>query len=71
MNALLDPKAQQGFAPNMSYLPTVDDAPLSGQVGQDLALPDPAPNLVVPDYAFDAKIQPEINDWWLKNIQRS
>jgi putative spermidine/putrescine transport system substrate-binding protein len=52
-------------------MPTVDDAPLTGQVGKDLALPDPAPNLVVPDYAYDAKVQPEINDWWLKNIQRS
>lgn len=71
MNALLDPRAQQGFAANMSYLPTVDDAPLTGQVGQDLALPDPAPKLVVPDYGYDAKVQPEINDWWLKNIQRS
>lgn len=71
MNALLEPKAQQGFAENMSYLPTVDNAPLAGQVGQDLALPTPAPKMVVPDYAFDAKVQPEINDWWLKNIQRS
>jgi len=71
MNALLEPKAQQGFAENMSYLPTVDDAPLAGQVGRDLALPEPAPDLVVPDYAYDAKVQPAINDWWLKNIQRS
>jgi putative spermidine/putrescine transport system substrate-binding protein len=71
MNALLEPKAQQGFAENMSYMPTVDDAPLSGQIATDLALPDPAPNLVVPDYALDAKVQPEINDWWLKNIQHS
>ncbi len=71
MNALLDPRAQQGFAANMSYLPTVDDAPLSGQVGQDLALPDPAPNLVVPDYAYDAKVKPEIDEWWMKNIAKS
>ena len=71
LNALLEPKAQQGFAENMSYLPTVDDAPLAGQVGRDLALPEPAPDLVVPDYAYDAKVQPAINDWWLKNIQRS
>jgi putative spermidine/putrescine transport system substrate-binding protein len=71
MNALLDPRAQQGFAKNMSYLPTVDDAPLSGQVASDLALPEPAPNLVVPDYAYDAKVKPEIDDWWLKNIQHS
>jgi len=71
MNALLEPSAQQGFAANMSYLPTVDNAPLSGQIAKDLALPEPKPKLVVPDYAYDVKIQPEINDWWLKNIQRS
>jgi putative spermidine/putrescine transport system substrate-binding protein len=71
MNALLEPPAQQGFAANMGYLPTVDDATLSGQVAEDLALPQPAPNLVVPDYAYDATVQPAIEEWWLKNIQRS
>ena len=31
MNALLEPSAQQGFAAHMGYLPTVDNAPLSGK----------------------------------------
>ena len=30
MNAMLEPSAQQGFAAHMGYLPTVDNAPLSG-----------------------------------------
>lgn len=71
MNALLEPSAQQGFAAHMGYLPTVDDAPLSGNVGEQLAFPDPRPKLVTPDYDVLAKAGPELNDWWLKNIQHS
>ncbi len=69
MNALLDPSAQRGFAAHMGYLPTVGDADLSGKVAQQLALPEGA-KLVQPDYAKVAQVQPELNDWWLKNIQR-
>jgi putative spermidine/putrescine transport system substrate-binding protein len=71
LNAMLDPRAQQGFAAQMGYLPTVDDAPLSGKVGEQLALPDPKPNLVTADYSVLAQALPELNDWWLKNIQRN
>lgn len=71
LNAMLEPSAQQGFAANMGYLPTVDNAPLSGKVGEQLAMPDPAPKLVVPDYGFTSKVQPEMADWWKKTIQRS
>jgi putative spermidine/putrescine transport system substrate-binding protein len=69
MNALLEPSAQQGFAAHMGYLPTVDDAPLSGSVGEQLSLPEPRPKLVAPDYAALSKALPDLNDWWLKNIQ--
>jgi putative spermidine/putrescine transport system substrate-binding protein len=69
MNALLEPSAQQGFAAHMGYLPTVDNAPLSGSVGEQLSLPDPKPHLVTPNYAVLSKALPELNDWWLKNIQ--
>jgi putative spermidine/putrescine transport system substrate-binding protein len=69
IDALLAPSAQQGFAANMGYLPTVSDAPLSGKVAQQLAFPDPMPKLVQPDYELDAKVKPEIDEWWLKNIQ--
>jgi putative spermidine/putrescine transport system substrate-binding protein len=69
MNALLEPSAQQGFAAHMGYLPTVDDAPLSGSVGEQLAFPDPKPKLVTPDYSVLSKAMPDLNDWWLKNMQ--
>jgi putative spermidine/putrescine transport system substrate-binding protein len=69
INAMLDPAAQLGFARNMGYLPTVTNAPLSGKVAEQLALPSPAPKLVVPDFAVTSKIQPEIADWWKKSIQ--
>ena len=71
MNALLEPSAQQGFAAHMGYLPTVTNAPLAGKVGEQLALPNPRPKLVTVDYAVLAKESPELNDWWLKNIQHS
>jgi putative spermidine/putrescine transport system substrate-binding protein len=70
MNALLEPSAQQGFAAHMGYLPTVDNAPLSGSVGEQLALPEPKPKLVTPDYPVLSKAFSDLNDWWLKNIQR-
>jgi putative spermidine/putrescine transport system substrate-binding protein len=69
MNALLEPSAQQGFAQHMGYLPTVDNAKLTGQVADDLALPKDA-KLVQPDYEVMAKATPELSDWWLKNIER-
>jgi hypothetical protein len=54
----------------MGYLPTVKTATLTGKVAEQLALPEGA-KLVQPDYPKVAAIQPELNDWWLKNIQRS
>src|SRR6204780_2404257 len=51
INALLEPPAQRGFAAHTGYLPTVDDAPLEGSVGEQLSLPLPRPKLVTPDYA--------------------
>jgi len=69
MNALLEPSAQQGFAAHMGYLPTVDNASLSGAVGEQLGFPDPKPKLVTPDYPVLAKVQPELDEWWLNNIQ--
>jgi putative spermidine/putrescine transport system substrate-binding protein len=69
MNALLDPAAQQGFAAHMGYLPTVGNADLTGKVAEQLALPAGA-KLVQPDYETTGKVQPEMNDWWLKNIMR-
>jgi len=71
MNAMLHPAAQRGFAEHMGYLPTIDDAPLSGTVGEQLSFPKPRPKLVTPDYPVISKAMSDLNDWWLKNIQHS
>jgi putative spermidine/putrescine transport system substrate-binding protein len=71
INAMLDPSAQLGFAAHMGYLPTVNNAMLTGKVAEQLALPDPAPKLITPDFAYTTKIQPEIADWWKKSIQHT
>src|SRR4051812_16112858 len=39
LNAMLQPPAQEAFAEKMGYLPTVENAPLKGKVGEQLALP--------------------------------
>ncbi|MDA8048753.1 MAG: extracellular solute-binding protein [Rhodospirillales bacterium] len=70
LDAVLDPSAQRGFAATMGYLPTVDNAPLSGKIGKQLAFPVPKPKLLVPDYAFDVKAQTEISSWWQSHIAR-
>lgn len=71
LNAALDPRAQEGFAKHMGYLPTVTNAKLTGKVAQQLALPNPKPKLIPPDYAFDAKITAGFNDWWQQTIQKA
>jgi putative spermidine/putrescine transport system substrate-binding protein len=69
LDGVLAPPAQRGFAQNMGYTPTIDDAALTGTLAQRLALPDPAPRLVVPDYAYNAKVQLDMNEWWKKTAQ--
>jgi putative spermidine/putrescine transport system substrate-binding protein len=71
INAMLDPSAQTKFAERMGYLPTVNDDPLTGKIGEQLALPTPAPKMFVPDYAAVATKQSDIAEWWKKNIQHA
>jgi putative spermidine/putrescine transport system substrate-binding protein len=71
LNAMLEPQAQLGFAEHMGYLPTVTNATLTGKVAQQLALPDPAPNMVPPEYAVTSKALPGETDWWKKSIEHA
>ncbi len=71
LNAMLEPSAQQGFAAKMGYQPTVDNAPLSGRIGEQLAMPDPAPKLIAPDYGIVGKLQGATSEWWKKSMQRA
>ena len=69
LNAMLEPPAQKMFAEKMGYLPTVNNAPLEGKVGEQLALPKPAPNLISPDYSIVGKLQSQTSEWWKKTIK--
>ena len=71
LNAMLDPSSQTRFAEHMGYLPTVDNCPLTGKIGEQLALPKPAPKMFVPAYDVVSKTQAETADWWKKNVQHS
>ncbi len=68
LNAMLEPPAQEAFAAKMGYLPTVNDAPLSGKVGEQLALP-PDLKMIVPEYSITSKLQGPISDWWKKSMR--
>jgi putative spermidine/putrescine transport system substrate-binding protein len=69
LNAMLEPSAQTRFAERMGYLPTVDNCKLTGKVGEQLALPDPAPKLAPPNYDITGSMQGPISEWWKKNMQ--
>ena len=71
LNAMMEPSAQRGFADRMGYQPTVAGAPLDGALAERLALPDPAPNMMLPDYGIVGKLQGPTSEWWKKNVQRA
>ena len=71
LNAMMEPSAQRRFAERMGYLPTVDNAPLEGALGERLALPQPTPQMTMPDYAVTGKLQGSTSEWWKKNVQRA
>ncbi len=68
LNAMLEPGSQTRFAERMGYLPTVDDDPLTGRIGEQLALPDGI-RLAPPDYGIVGKLQGATSEWWKKNMQ--
>ena len=71
LNAMLEPAALLGFAEHMGYLPTVSNATLTGKVAEQLALPEPAPKMVSPEYAVTTKALPGETDWWKKSIEHA
>lgn len=68
LNGMLDPRGQEAFAAKMGYLPTVDNAPLTGKVGEQLTLPKDL-KLIPPDYSIVGKLQGPTSEWWKKTIR--
>jgi putative spermidine/putrescine transport system substrate-binding protein len=70
LNAMLDARAQLGFADRMGYVPTVTNASLpadlAGQIGFSSADQE---KFRVPDYDYQAKVLPAILDFWNKEFK--
>ncbi|MDE2197679.1 MAG: ABC transporter substrate-binding protein [Rhodospirillales bacterium] len=70
LNAMLDAKAQQGFADRMGYVPTVSDATLPAAVGAQIGFsPADQAKFNTPDFAYQAKQLPAILDFWNKEFK--
>lgn len=65
LDAMLDPKAQENFAIDMGYNPTVTNATVAADLNQRIGFtPDEVKKLVDLDYAYMTKEDPALKDWW-------
>tara|TARA_R100000005_G_scaffold96723_2_gene86761 strand:- start:23188 stop:24231 length:1044 start_codon:yes stop_codon:yes gene_type:complete len=65
LNAMLDPKAQAGFAANMGYVPTVKGAELPAELIEAISFTDAErENFYKSNYAYVAEQGPKMLEWW-------
>lgn len=70
LNAMLDPRAQVGFAKNMSYAPTVDNAPVDPELMKQIGFtPEQQAKLRLPDFDYFAKNTSQLLDFWNKEFK--
>jgi putative spermidine/putrescine transport system substrate-binding protein len=70
LNAMLDPRAQGGFSNRMGYVPTVTNAPLPPELAAEISFtPEQTERFRSPDYAYQARANPEIFDFWNKQFK--
>jgi putative spermidine/putrescine transport system substrate-binding protein len=70
LNAMLDPRAQVGFAKNMSYAPTVDNAPVDPALMKDIGFtPEQQANMKNPDFDYFAKNTAQLLDFWNREFK--
>ena len=70
LNAMLDPRAQVGFAKSMSYAPTVDNAPVAADLMKEIAFtPAEQAALKYPDFDYLAKNSAQLLDFWNKEFK--
>ena len=70
LNAMLDPRAQVGFAQSMSYAPTVDNAPVPAELMKDIGFTAAeTAALKYPDFEYLAKETSALLDWWNKEFK--
>lgn len=70
LDAMLDAKAQGGFADKMGYVPTVTDAPLPEDLAKQVSLTEAErARLLKPDYAYAAGRSQRTLDFWNKEFK--
>jgi putative spermidine/putrescine transport system substrate-binding protein len=70
LDATLDPRPQQGFIDDMGYNPTVDNVKPEGTMAERVAFsPAEAETMMVQDYDYLAKNDPQLKEWWDKEFK--
>ncbi|MZR30402.1 extracellular solute-binding protein [Sneathiella litorea] len=65
LNAMLDPKAQAGFAEKMGYIPTVKGADLPKELLETIGFNDSdRENFFKTNYGYNAEQGPRMLEWW-------
>jgi putative spermidine/putrescine transport system substrate-binding protein len=70
LNATLEAKAQEGFAVDMGYNPTVSDAKVAPELNQRIGFSEAeSKRLLNPDYAYLTKNDAQLKEWWDKTFK--
>jgi putative spermidine/putrescine transport system substrate-binding protein len=70
MNAMLEVSAQQAFAKDMGYNPTVTNAPIDPDLKARIGFSDDeVKRLINPDYDYITKNDAQIKEWWDKSFK--
>ncbi|GAB5469503.1 MAG: extracellular solute-binding protein [Rhodospirillales bacterium] len=70
LNAMLEPAAQENFAEDMGYNPTVDNANIPAELNARIGFtPEEIANLAPLDYGFLTDHDAEMKEWWDKEFK--
>ena len=70
LNATLEAKAQEGFAVDMGYNPTVNTAQVPADLNKRIGFSeDEAKHILNPDYAYLTKNSAQLKEWWDKSFK--
>ena len=70
LDAMLDPKPQEGFIEDMGYNPSVSDVELTSAMANRVGFSaEEQKNLLVQDYDYLAKNDAQLKEWWDKEFK--
>jgi putative spermidine/putrescine transport system substrate-binding protein len=70
MNAMLEPKAQLGFADRMGYVPTVTNAEMPAELAREISFtPAQQERFIQPNYEYIAQNNASLLEWWTREFK--